>query len=98
MHEIFKCHCSSYDFFLTKLFLNVLCDSPYNHYLFLKKKRLKFIIVANGKMKIANILEMINHRERWSEIWDSGVLIQHLRGIFDLLVFKLILGHLVHLS
>ncbi len=42
-------------------------------------KRLKFNIVANGKMKKnANVLEMANRRVKQSEIWDLVVLVQHI--------------------
>ncbi len=50
-------HYSSYSFdsFSTKLFLNVPCNSPHKtcflEFWNLNKKRLKFNIVANGKMK-----------------------------------------------
>ncbi len=59
--KISKRYSYSYNSFSSKRFLNVPCDSPNNNYIWyfeisdlnLKKrlKRLKFIIVANGKMK-----------------------------------------------
>ncbi len=46
---------------------------------FLRNKQLNFRlrldpfdIVANGKLKIANIFEMTSRRAKRSEIWDSG--------------------------
>ncbi len=44
-----------------------------------------------GKCKTAKILEMSSRRAKRSEIWDSWVLIQHIRGTFGLLAFKVIL-------
>ncbi len=35
-------------------------------------------------MKMPDILEMANHRAKWSEIWDSGVVVTSIRGTFDL--------------
>ncbi len=44
------------------------------------------------KKKTANILERANRRAKRSEILDPRVLIQHMWGTFDLLVFKVILS------
>ena len=43
---------------------------------------------------MVNILEMANCRVKWSEIWDSGVLMERVWGIFDLAAFKVIQGSL----
>ncbi len=44
------------------------------------------------KSKTSNIWKMSDRRAKRSEIWDSWVLIQHIRGSFGLLAFKVILG------
>ncbi len=46
------------------------------------------------KWKIINITEMGNFRAKFG----TQGLLQHEWGTFDLLVLKVILGHLVHLS
>ncbi len=35
--------------------------------------------------------------QKWSEIWDSRVLVVHICRTFDLVAFKVILDHLVHM-
>ena len=70
-------------------------NNPQNN---IKYKRLTFSIVANGKMEIANILKMASRRAKRGEIWDPGVLLKHIWGTFDVLAFKVIWGHSVHLS
>ncbi len=59
----------------------------------IKIKKIQFYIVAIEKMKImASILEMANHRAKWSEIYDSEVLVEHIWDNFDLVIFNIILG------
>ncbi len=50
-----------------------------------------FTIVAYGEIKNLNIWKTSDRRAKRSEIWDSWVLIQHIRGTFGLLAFKVIL-------
>ncbi len=42
--------------------------------------------------KTANILEIDNYRVKQTEIWDSGVLVEHICKNFDLALFKVIWG------
>ncbi len=44
-----------------------------------------------GKFKV--MLEMVNNRAKWSKTWGVRVLVELIWGIFDLVVFKVILGH-----
>ncbi len=47
--------------------------------------------MPNGKMKqIANIMETASHREKRSEIWDSGVLVERIWDNLDLVMFKFV--------
>ncbi len=43
------------------------------------------------KLKMANILEMVNRRAKRSGIWESWVLVEYIWGVLDLIVFKVIL-------
>ncbi len=47
------------------------------------------------KSKIAEILEMANHRAKQSDVRNLQVLVQHIWGLFDLVVFKVILSYSV---
>ena len=51
-----------------------------------------------GKWKLVNILEMANGRAKRSEIWDSGVIVEHVWGTFDRAAFKVIWGSFVALG
>ncbi len=46
--------------------------------------------MANGK--ITNILEMASHIVKRSEIWESGVQVECIRGTFDPIVLSVIFG------
>ncbi len=35
---------------------------------------------------------MVNRRVKRSEIWDLGLLVEHMKDIFDIVMFKVILG------
>ncbi len=85
---------TSFDSFSTKIFLHVLCRDiffikvTYTNFCVLSnwKKRLKFNIVANGKIK-ADILGMADRIAKRSEIWDSRVLVDHKWDTFDFFNF-----------
>ncbi len=64
------------------------------------KKNLKDWDLTLWSVRIENvdILEMANRGAKKSEIWYWGALVQHIWGMFDLIVFKVILGYWVHLS
>ncbi len=44
------------------------------------------------KSKTSIIWKKSDRRAKRSEIWDSWVVVQHIRGTFDTLAFKVILG------
>ncbi len=44
------------------------------------------------KSKTSIIWKTSDRRAKWSELWDSWVVVQHIRGTFGLLAFKVILG------
>ncbi len=46
------------------------------------------------KSKTSIIFKTSDHRAKRSEIWDSWVVVQHIRGTFGLLAFKVILRSL----
>ena len=48
------------------------------------------------KSKTSITWKTSDHRAKQSEIWYSQVVVQHIRGTFSLVAFKLILGHSVH--
>ena len=39
-----------------------------------------------------------NRRAKQSAVWDAEVLVEHVWGTLDLVVFKVILGHSMHLT
>ena len=51
-----------------------------------------------GNYTISAILKTAGRRAKRTEMWDSGILVTHVLNIFDPVVFKVILGHSVHLS
>ncbi len=42
--------------------------------------------------KMASISKMAGRRAKTTEIWESGILVTHIWGTFDLVGFKVILG------
>ena len=53
---------------------------------------MEFNIAANGKMKLSNILQMANRREKRGNILDSGLVREYKCASFDLIVFNVTLG------
>ncbi len=46
--------------------------------------------------KTSQVLEMIHGKAKRSNICGAGVLVDHIHGMFDLVVFKVILGEWGH--
>ncbi len=60
----------------------------------------KFMLEAFGGLarKIACDLKTVGRRMKRIEMWDTATLVRHIRDTSDLVAYKVILGHLVHLS
>ncbi len=67
----------------TTSFLHLLCGNPHNSYrnfetLNLIFKKVRIDIVANVKVKNWQKSEMADRRVKRGEIWDSGVVVEHI--------------------
>ncbi len=58
----------------------------------------KFGVIQCTCLKMTYISKRTGLRAKQSEIWDSWTLVAHMWGTFDLVGFKVIWGHMVHLS
>lgn len=83
-----------------KLFFSVPCHSPHRSFILkVWHKDWNLPWQSNGKLNVANVVEIVSRRVKRSDIWDSGVLEELIWVTFDLIVFKVnLLGSWVQRS
>ncbi len=76
----------------------VFRDTSNTHMRYLRPCRVQghFVVIRYTCLKIARISKTAGYRAKQSKIWEAWILVAHVCVTFELVGFKVILGHWVH--